>query len=61
MSVMLCSMNDVTWFRQIFYQWVEEALNVRQQAQNPDWSKSIAIGSERFIEEVKAQLGVSAR
>jgi len=58
---MLCDMNDDERFRQLHHQWVEETLKVHQQTRNPDWSKSIAIGSERFIEDVKAQLGVSAR
>jgi putative transposase len=58
---MLCGMNDVTRFRQMHDQWVEEGLHIRRQERNPDWSRSIAIGSDRFIEEVKAQLGIRAR
>ena len=58
---MLCGMNDVTRFRQMHDQWVEEGLNAHQQEYNPDWSNSIAVGSEGFIEDVKAQLGVKAR
>jgi len=58
---LLSGMNDVARFRQTHYQWVEEGLHTCRQERNPDWSKSIAIGSERFIEDVKAQLSVKAR
>lgn len=57
----LCGMNDHNNFRQTHYQWVEDGLNLHRNECNSAWSKSIAVGSERFIEDVKTQLGIKAR
>lgn len=57
----LSGFNDVICFRQNHSQRVEEELKRERQEHKPDWSKSLAIGSERFIEDVKAQLGIKAR
>jgi len=57
----LCGLNDNKHFRKTHYQWVEDGLNLRRQERNSNWSKSIAVGSELFIEDVKTQLGIKAR
>jgi hypothetical protein len=40
--------------------WVEEALAERGQGRQPRWTESIAVGSEGFIEQTKAALGIKA-
>ena len=57
----LCGLIDHNNLRQTHYQWVEDGLNSHRQERNSNWSKSIAIGSERFIEDVKSQLGNKVR
>ena len=40
--------------------WVEEALAQRRQGREPRWTESIAVGSESFVEQTKASLGIRA-
>jgi hypothetical protein len=40
--------------------WVEEALAERGQGCQPRWTESIAVGSEGFVEQTKAALGIKA-
>jgi REP element-mobilizing transposase RayT len=40
--------------------WVEESLKTQGVGRQPKWTKSIAVGSETFIEKIKTELGSKA-
>jgi len=40
--------------------WAAEELTVRAEGHQPKWTKSIAVGSETFVEKIKADLGSKA-
>jgi putative transposase len=40
--------------------WVEESLTMPGEGRQPKWTKSIAVGSEAFVEKIKAGLGHKA-
>ncbi len=48
-------------FRESYLRWVEDALRVNFRQRENRWTESIAAGSEKFIKEVKAELGYRAR
>ena len=39
------------------HQWVDTALQMGAMTRDDRWSKSVAVGSEQFVEQVKAELG----
>ena len=41
--------------------WVEEHLGDGNNIRNEKWTKSIAVGSKRFVEDVKSALGALAK
>ena len=41
--------------------WVDVALNESAHARDTSWSRSIAVGSDDYINKIRAELGVSAR
>ena len=54
----LCGFSAHEEFAKQHRQWVQDAIaNVRNQRESC-WSKSIAVGSSRYIEEIKTRLGV---
>ena len=53
----LFNINDEARFRQEHACWVEEGLQ-KGSTRNGNWSESIALGSEQFIEKIKNSLGV---
>lgn len=57
----LCGFRDVASFQQAHRAWVEAALDQGVVQRDECWSGSIAIGSERFVEQVRTELGVKAR
>ena len=48
-------------FREKHRDWVENALSIGNNIRDSKWTQSIAVGSEGFIENMKADLGVSAK
>jgi len=40
--------------------WVEESLREEPKRRQPKWTESIAVGSESFVEDTKAVLGIKA-
>jgi hypothetical protein len=40
--------------------WVEESLIMREEERQLKWTKSIAVGSEVFVEKIRAELGIKA-
>jgi putative transposase len=53
----LCGFSSVAEFQLGHRHWVEEALRNGVAPRDDRWSDSIAVGSERFVEQVKAELG----
>ena len=56
----LCGFGNVEEFQLGHRQWVEVALRAGATARDDRWSESIAVGGERFIEQVKIELGSAA-
>ena len=54
--------NHPNWdqFRLNHYNWVQSALSQTSQAREPQWTEPVAVGPERFVEQIKSQLGSSA-
>lgn len=55
-----CGARDPEQFRREYKRWVEEAANNGKAVKEPIWSESIAVGSKRFVEEIKGKLGIKA-
>jgi hypothetical protein len=43
-----------------YSRWVEEALTMQGEGRQPKWTKSIAVGSEAFVKNIKTDLGFKA-
>jgi putative transposase len=48
-------------FQKSHREWVEAGLNGDKVRRNDRWSESIAVGSERFVEQVKIDSGFRAQ
>jgi len=48
-------------FRDAHKEWVEELLKDGTDSRQSEWTESIAVGSESFIEEIKGKLNVRAK
>jgi REP-associated tyrosine transposase len=48
-------------FQREHRQWVESELKVRANTRKVLWSESIAVGSEKFVNEIRQQLGLRVR
>lgn len=57
----LCGFTRITDFQHAHRDWVNTALADQSSAREPRWSDSIAIGSETFVDQVKSELGLTAR
>lgn len=53
----LCGFNNVADFQVGHRQWVEAELRTGAMARDDRWSKSIAVGTERFVEQIRGELG----
>src|SRR5258708_7421514 len=53
----LCGFSKVADFPAGHRQWVDAALRTGAMTRDDRWSESVAIGSEQFVERVKAELG----
>lgn len=53
----LCGFDNAEEFQSEHRQWVESALRNGATARDDRWSDAIAVGSEGFVEQVKAELG----
>ena len=56
----LLDFSDLAQLQRTRAQWVEEALG-EVQGRESNWSESLAIGSQAFVEGVKTRLGINAR
>jgi putative transposase len=57
----VCGLSSTPALQRAHRDWVESALAEHQLMRQAHWSESIAVGSERFAQEVKTRLGVTAR
>jgi putative transposase len=57
----LCGFTDYTQFTAQHSQWVHAAISGEMFQREPRWTESIAVGSQNFIEETKAKLGIKAK
>jgi len=57
----LCGLSSTQALQRAHRDWVQSALAEARSMRQAHWSESIAVGSERFIQEVKTQLGRTAR
>ena len=55
-----CGATDPVQFRYDHKHWLEEAVVAGKVVREPAWSESIAVGSKRFVEEIKVKLGIRA-
>ena len=47
-------------FKKAHEEWVDQALSNDQSVRQSEWSESLAVGSERYINWIKEKLGVRA-
>lgn len=57
----LCGFSSTQALQRAHCDWVQSALAKNESMRQAYWSESIAVGSERFTQEVKARLGLTAR
>ena len=50
-------MKDENCLRRDHWEWVETELKNKTCRQNPPWSKSVAVGNERYIQDIHKRLG----
>jgi len=55
-----CGAKDPVQFRYDHKHWVEDVVNNGKAIKELAWSESIAVGSKRFVEEIKGKLGSKA-
>jgi putative transposase len=59
--VSLLGMDSLRSLQRAHADWVDEAVRTGRLAREPLWTEALAVGSERFVANVQARLGVSAR
>lgn len=47
--------------QRVHAEWVEEALKAERARRDEHWSKSLAVGSEDFVNRIQSALGIRAR
>ena len=57
----LCGAGSLTNFQKQHRDWIEQELMLNLSRRDERWSKSIAVGSESFIDQVKTSLGIKAK
>lgn len=57
----LCDAASLTDLQNQHREWVEQELMLALSKRDERWSKSIAVGSESFIDQVKSSLGIKAK
>lgn len=56
MLMQLCGIQSSEHLSLLHREWPEEALAVSSRTKEPAWSESVAVGSKRFLEEIKEKL-----
>ncbi len=57
----LCDADSLTNLQNQHQEWVAQELTLDSSKRDERWSESIAVGSESFIDQVKASLGIKAK
>jgi len=57
----LCGFSSTQELQHAHGEWVASALEEADQVRQAHWSESVAVGSEKFAEGVKAKLGITAK
>lgn len=57
----LLNVSTMEELRKTHHKWVEEAMATQNLRRQPQWSQSVAVGSEHFVEEVRTKLGVRVK
>lgn len=57
----LCGFGEIAQFQKAHCEWVEAGMRGDTAARDDRWSESIAVGSERCVEHLNAELGVRAQ
>ena len=57
----LCGFRTIADFQQRHREWVEAANGTTASNRDDRWSESLAVGSKRFVDQVKAELGIQAK
>ena len=57
----LLGMDSFENLREAHRNWVEDSLRDGRSARESKWTRSIAVGSESFVEEIKRELGAKAK
>jgi putative transposase len=60
-ALMLCGMSDADAFKRARRDWVDEALKRGSGRREAGWTESVAVGTPKYLEEIKAQLGFEVR
>jgi putative transposase len=58
--MVLLGIKRIEELKENYRSWVEESLASQAQGRQPRWTESIAVGSESFVEQTKAALGIKA-
>jgi REP element-mobilizing transposase RayT len=56
----LLGIKSIDKLKEIYWGWVEEALEKQARQRQPRWTESIAVGSEAFVRDTKEKLGIRA-
>lgn len=57
----LWDIKDDVAMQAMHHRWIEDAIKTRSIMRDPDWSTSLAVGSQWYVEAVKESLGIKAR
>ena len=57
----LINVRDTGELKEAYRGWVEEALEGSGHERRPEWTESIAVGSESFLRAIKERLGIRAK
>ena len=56
----LLGISDMSELQKVWSTWVADAIHAGIQGSEPAWSHSVAVGTDKFLEQVKSDLGYSA-
>ena len=57
----LCGFKQIADFQKAHREWVEAAQGTTAAGREDRWSESVAVGSKRFVDQVKDELGIQAK
>ena len=57
----ICGFKQIAHFQQAHREWVEAAHETTAAGRDDRWSESVAVGSKRFVDQAKHELGIQAK